>query len=449
MNNEVPKKKVCIFTNFFSYDPAYSLIRVTEDQIKMLHRHGYQPIVIVSESFKADGGFKLAELRKIPNVACHNEVKKDDSFDKDVDEIEKALSEHLKDIDVCITQDIVYKPSELKYNFASRRVAEKYPNIKWLHWINSATPPVRLNDLMNIFADEYLNLVKKPFPNSFYVFFNDISVDMIAKNFGVTNKEVRVVHHPTDLDEFFGVKSKQLKDFIQKRDIYDAEAICVYPARLDRGKQVHYAVKTMAMMKQLGADVRMIVVDFHSSGGDKVSYRDEMKAMGIDLGLTPKELAFTSEYSDEWNIGISHEDVLALFRISNVFIMPSVSESYSLVTQEAGLSGSIVVLNQDFLPFRDIFGKNAIFRKYSSNWDVLAGYNEAMDQGRHTKTEYGPANISPEERGKYELMYHKDTAGMILDRLRHYESNALQIKLRRERGLDYVFRNELEPLLHS
>src|SRR3990167_2432148 len=100
------KKKVCLFTNFFSPDSTYSLYRVTVDQIKMLLRGGYKPVVIVSDSFDATGTiFEKVELRKVPNVACHNEVKKDESFYSDVEDIYKALKEHLKDVDVCITQD--------------------------------------------------------------------------------------------------------------------------------------------------------------------------------------------------------------------------------------------------------------------------------------------------------------------------------------------------------
>jgi len=37
-------KNIAIFTNFFGYDESYSLIRVAEDQIKMLVRHGYKPM---------------------------------------------------------------------------------------------------------------------------------------------------------------------------------------------------------------------------------------------------------------------------------------------------------------------------------------------------------------------------------------------------------------------
>jgi glycosyltransferase involved in cell wall biosynthesis len=446
---DTPNKKVAIFTNFFDFDPTYSLIRVTIDQIKMFLRHGYKPVVIVSESFDPKGTiFEKVELRKVPNVPCHNEVKKDETFDKDVDDIYKAIKKHLKDIDVCLTQDIVYKPSELKYNMAARRLAPEYTKLKWLHWINSATPPIQLNALMGMFKDEYLDLIKKPFPNCKYVFFNDISKEIVAKNFNVTTDDVRIVHHPSDFFEVYGITSEILQRFIDKREIFSADAICVYPIRLDRGKQVEYVLRTMAMVKTLGMSVRCIIVDFHSTGGDKVTYRDQLKQMGIDWGLSPQELCFTSEFTDEWNTRIPHEDVLALFRISNVFIMPSVSESYSLITQEAALTKNVVVLNQDFPPFRDIFGPNNIFRKYSSNWDVMAGYDEAMRQGSHTKTEYGPDNVSKEERKDFEKLYHRNTAGQIVDQLRNNTALAVNRHIRKTRWLDVVFKKELEPILY-
>lgn len=443
------KSKVCIFTNFFNFDPTYSLCRVTVDQIKMLIRNGYEPVVIVSDSFDPSGTiFEKVELRKVPNVSCHNEVKKDETFEEDVESIYVALKEYLKDIDVVITQDIVYKPSELKYNFAARKVAAELPNITWLHWINSATPPVTLNSLMGIFTDQYLELVRKPFPNSKYVFFNDISKDVIAKNFGVTNNEVRIVHHPSDFFEVYGVTSPILKRFIDKREIFSADAIFIYPIRLDRGKQVEYVIKTAASVKKLNKDVRCIICDFHSTGGDKVTYREELKQMGQDWGLTPKELSFTSEFTNEWNVRIPHEDVLALFRISNVFLMPSVSESYSLITQEAALTKNLLILNQDFPPYRDIFGPTNIFRKYSSNWDVLAGYDEAIRGNSRTNTEYGPPGTPDNERSEYEKKYHLKTAAMVVDKLNNDEQLATNIFIRKNRWLDVVFKNELEPLLY-
>jgi hypothetical protein len=185
------------------------------------------------------------------------------------------------------------------------------------------------------------------------------------------------------------------------------------------------------------------VVDFHSTGGDKVTYRDELKNLALDWGVNAQEITFTSEFDSAWNLSLDHKIVNSLIQLSNVFMMPSVSESYSLVAQEAALSGKVIVFNFDFPPFRDIFGSNAIFRKYSSNIDVMNG----MDG--NTVTNYGPDKASLEERKSYERLYHRETAGMIAYRLRNYDNLVMQTHIRKDRNLDAVFKNELEPLIFA
>lgn len=436
-------KKVAIFTNFSSADPAYSLNRVVQDQIKMLLHNGYEDVtVLVADGFEPVDMYEHVKLAYLPNVPCHNEVKKDDSFDDDIEYLYQSLKTALKDIDIVLTHDIVYQPACLKHNFAARKFAQENTKVKWLHWIHSATSPYTLQSLMGIFEDKYLELVRKEFPNSFYIYFNHYSIPRIANNFGVPEENVKIVHHPLDVCGFFGVSQKVAK-FVEDKKLLNADAICIYPCRLDRGKQVEVAIKTMAMLKEFDMQVRMIVVDFHSTGGDKLTYRDELKEIGIDWGLNPIELSFTSEFDPEWSAQVPHQVVRELMMFQNVMIMPSVSESYSLVTQEAASLGCVVVLNQDFPPFRDIFGPHAIYRKYSSNIDVQNG----MDG--NTNTLYGPNNASNDERKYHEKMYHKDTAGMIAKRLKINDSFVLRGKILKERNLDTVFKAELEPLFFN
>lgn len=437
-------KKIAIFTTFSDASEAYSLNRVVQDQIKMFVDHDYKISVIVADGFMPTGMYshKNVKLEYLPIVPVYNEVKKDDSFDSDVKDLESSLEKILDGIDVVITHDIVYQNACLKHNFAARRVANNHPNIKWLHWIHSATSPETLANLRPIFGDQYLDVIKTEFPNSLYVFFNHYSIPRVANNFGVLEDKVRVVHHPSDLKEVYGLTNDVAK-FVNDKKLYEADAICVYPIRLDRGKQVEMVIKTMACLKEFDLKIRIVIVDFHSTGGDKVTYRDELKALAIDWGLNEEEISWTSEYLGDWSVEIPHTDVMALMRISNVFIMPSVSESYSLITQEAAMNKVIAVLNFDFPPFRDIFGPNAIYRKFSSNIDLVSG----MDG--NTKTDYGPNNAAPEERKNHERNYHKETAGMIASKLYSYKDLALSTFLRKHRNLDYIFKHELEPLIYE
>lgn len=426
-------KSVALLTNFTSSDSAYSLNRVVQDQIKMLVTHGYTPTVIVADSPTWDNppenyGLEGVTIKRIPNVPVSNEVKTDETFDEDVNKLIQSLEEALQGVDVVLTHDIIYQPAALKHNIAARIIAQDHPNILWLHWIHSATSPYTLINLRQFFKDEYINLVQAKFPNSFYIYFNDYSIPRIANNFNVDENNVKIVHHPTDIFRFFRF-DQDVEDFIRKNKILEADGICIYPCRLDRGKQVEVSVKVMASLKKLGKSVRMIVVDFHSTGGDKITYRQDIKNIAIDWGLNEQELLFTSEFKPEWEYQVPYEKVSQLMILQNIMVMPSRSESYSLVTQEAAFSYSVGVLNQDFPAFRDIFGKGPYYRKFSSNID------KTSDLDGETNTKYA------DEKG-----YFTDIAKQLLYELENNRVLTWNIKLRKERNLDYVFEKELEPL---
>ena len=438
--------KVILLTSFSDLQKAYSLNIVVQSQIKMLLLNGYEPTVIVHESFTPEGIYAdpRVTIEKIPNVPCHNEVRKDETFDQDVESIAIRLREILKDRDVVLTHDIIYQNACLKHNFAARKVAKELPGVKWLHWIHSATSPSLLNMLRPIFSDEYLNLVKTPFPNSKYVYPNSYAVPSVARNFGVSEEDICVVNHPTDICGYLGI-DPLVEEFIYRKKILESDVICTYPIRLDRGKQVEYVIKTISMLKEFGLTVRLIVIDFHSTGGDKITYREELKQLGIDWGLNGQEMTFLSEENEEWRHEVDQRIVAGFMTLSNVFIMPSVSETYSLIAQEAAITKQVVVLNGDFPPFRSIYGENAIYRKYSSRFDILADLPEAISETSETNTQYGSANLPQDARKSAERAYHYATAGMIVARLKHQEM-ALSIKHRKNNNLITIFKKQLEPL---
>ena len=442
-------KKIVIFTSFADIQKAYSLNIIVQYQIEMLLLNGYKPTVIVHESFKPEGIYAHpgVKIEKIPNMPVHNEVKKDETFEQDVAGLEKRLLEILKDQDVVITHDIVYQAACLKHNMAARKVAKQLPNLKWLHWIHSATSPSLLNMVVGIFEDQYVNLIQTPFPNSKYVYPNSYAVPAVAHNFGVNIEDVKVVPHPTDICEFFGM-TKEVEEVIYGYDILSADAITTYPIRLDRGKQVEYVIKTMAALKDFNLSIRIVIIDFHSTGGDKIQYRDELKQLGIDLGLNNQELIFLSEQKEQWKYEVDPRIVAMFQSISNVFIMPSVSETYSLIAQEAGLTKQVMVLNYDFPPFRSIYGENAIYKKFSSRFDIMADPAEAMLTGSQTTTQYGSSDLPAEARKSAEKKYHRATAGQITARLAHPEM-AMATFLRKERNLQNVFKKFMEPLFYE
>lgn len=417
--------KVAVFTTFYGIDPAYSLCNVAEDQIKMLKSGGYDVVLFAHEGIKLTGAFLDAEFRALPRVHGSNEGNLPDNYEEHIDKLFISLKEHLKDIDICITHDVIYQAAHIIHNIASRRVALEYPNLRWLHWIHSATSP---NILCN--KKELRPMMSKKFPNSFICYPNSYEIPRVAMNFGYDENEVKVVPHPIDICSYLGFHPLT-REFVDQYNVLKSDIIMVYPLRLDRGKQAEVNIKVMSKVKELGKSVRLIFVDLHSTGGDKVTYRNELKELATKKGLSDLEVLFTSDFKQETKYACPREFVRDLFLISNVFILPSKSETYSLVAQEAAVCGNFIILNFDFPPMRSIYGDDPKYFKFSSNIDINTGTDG------NTDTSYD------DEDGYFEYI-----AQYIIAELANNRIVSLRDKLRKERNLHSVFKNHLEPLLY-
>lgn len=419
-------KRVAIFTTFRSADAAYSLNRVVQDQIKMLVYHGYEPTVFVAQGFTPTEAYALpgVKLFYLPDVPTSNEGILPDDYERHVEAMANALGEALADIDVVITHDLISQPAHLIHNLAARYVAEQYTDLRWLHWIHSVFSSNMPSNVMK--ASE---IGRQHFPNSLLVYPNTYDIPRVAQNFKYEEPEIKHCPHPTDIEEFFGMQEVSRR-FISHNDLLSADVVLVYPCRLDRGKQPHMVVELAGAIKRNGLSVRCVIMDFHSTGGDKVTYREEMKAQATALNVG-SEVIFFSEFDKKYEYEAPHQVVRDLMSISNVFLMPSRSETYSLVTQEAILTGNFVILNHDFPPFRSIFGDKPKYYQFSSNI-AMNGFDGATNTNYANKDEYFDA-----------------IAHYISYTLEHDRVISLKTQIRKDRNLYAVFKNYLEPLIYG
>lgn len=426
------KPTIAIATTFRSDDEAYSLCNVANDQIKMLVSHGYTPKVLVTKGFKPERSYAQATLCEQPDQGRANSFSVDDSFNKDVDALLESYREHLADVDIVITHDIVYQTDALKHNIALRMYQQERKDIRFLHWIHSATSPLALAKLRPYFKEEYQKVIQNSFPYSYYVFFNDWSVPRIAREHGVGEEFVKVVHHPTDYMSFARF-SDESKEFINKHGLLSTDYLIVYPARLDNGKQLEYPIKLTGALKKLGYNAKFVAVDFHSSSDNpddpKYQYRKKLKEIAREWGVG-SDVLFTSEDRPEWKVRVSHGVVSDLMDISNVFFMSSSSESYSLVTQEAAMKGNLLIVNKNFPPFVDIFGHGLLEFPCTANVNIL----ERSDG--ETKTAFNSG-----EESEYERL-----AKMVVVNTKLHKQEITRRKLLQTRNPDYIFERELEPL---
>ena len=415
------RDKIAIFTTFSYYDPAYSLERIAETQIKQLVKNNYKVVTIAAQGFNGGGEFSKTEIRHLPQVPIDND-KILPSFEEDVDKISTILPNLMQDIRIAFTHDIFFQFASIPYNEALRRYMQNEKDVFLLNWIHSvpSQPPAFL---------KYPEDCRfKRIPNSYMIYPNDWDKKRVAIMYGLEIDEVKTIHHPIDLDEFYKLDQDTI-DFVHKYNLYEADVILVYPLRMDRGKQPEKVVQIMAGLKNRGLSVRCIIIDFHSTGEHFLAYKEECKEWAKRTGLD-NDLIFSSEFKEKFKSSCPYNFVSDLMRIANVFIMPSRSETFSLITAEAALSKNLLVLNKDFPPMLNLYGSAPIYFQFASNVNLLDGSFGS------TEPAFTPS-------------YVQEIAAAIQYYLKNDRALNTNIRVRKMYNMDNVFRDELEPLMAS
>lgn len=422
------KKRVYILTNFSMYLRSYSPIIVVQGQLEMLLKHGYEPVLLTNKGWNPPEESVFHQVRNIqltPVIIDGQAV--DEQFERDVEILYQELRGAIEPGSVVITHDLIFLPDYVKLNVASRRIAEEDPSIQWLHWVHSATNPRTLIQERSMYAGKYAEHLAEKFPNSMICFPNAYDIPRVAGNFNFEENEVVEVPHPTDAAEGL---SPVVKRLYNDKKLEDAAVLMVYPVRLDRGKCCEALVWFMYGCKANNVTSHVVFCDFHSTGGDKVTYRNELKQLAAELGVADR-LTFLSEFEGSVQLEAPHQVILDLFTLSNIFALPSKSETYSLIAQEAMLKKNLCFLNQDFAPFRQIFGKGALYRQFFGANIAISGQN-----GEITTTYDNTGNhFSDIARA---TAYYLETNPVLQGNMR----------VRTQRNPDYVFEHYLEPLLY-
>lgn len=394
----------------------------------MLRENGYNPVLLVSDGWNPPEGspFDNVETRRLTNVPVSNTPGVDATFDRDIDTLFQEMNDIITDDAVVITHDLIFLPDYTKHNVAARRLAVARPSISWLHWIHSATAPQGLIEEREMYGETYKELLLSKFPNSVIAYPNSYDIPRVAKNFSFEEDEIFEVPHATDVSE--GME-RIVRDYYHKKKVWESQIFMVYPLRLDRGKNAEMNIHLIAAMKRIGVSARVLFCDFQSTGDDKVVYREDLKKLAVTQDVA-ENVDFLSEFDESAQLEVSHAAVLDFLTLSNVFLFPSQSETYSLVVQEAMSKGNFVILNHNFAPLRQIYGDNAIYRPFDSNIG-MDGFNGEI------KTQYQP---STEE-------WFNEFAGNVMYWITHDKTIKAKTWVRTQRNPQIVFDKFLKPLL--
>ena len=421
-------KDIYLLTNFSTYLRSFSPIIVCGEQIKMMKRNGYNPIVIAAEGFEPpeDSPFYGVDTKYTFPFALHGPDQVAEDVEKTVDLAYQQLDEILPDGAIIITHDLIFLPDYTILNLASRKLAQDRPSLKWLHFIHSATNPNIISQERSMYGEKYAEALNSPFANSVICYPNAYDIPRVARNFNFEEDEIIEVPHSTDPTEGMHPLVQRLYD---EKKLGDKEVLMILPLRLDRGKYAEANVQLIAALNYLGVSAHLIVCDFQSTGDDKVVYREDLKKLAMRNGAG-EHITFLSEFDDIANMEVSHDIILDLFTLSNIFLLASKSETYSLIAQEAMLKGNLAILNHDFAPFRQIYGKNALYKTFDG-----ANIDYSGQDGEIVREYEGIEN------------HYLDMAKAVKYYLENDRVLRAKTFVRTQRNPDFVFANYIEPLI--
>lgn len=394
----------------------------------MFKRAGYEPVLITSSGWNPpeDSIFGSLQTERLSSVPIDGTTV-DEAFEADVETLYQEMSQILTDDAIVFTHDLIFLPDYVKLNVACRRISEERPSIRWVHLIHSATAPGSLIKERAMFGEKYSELLNSKFPNSVVMYPNAYDIPRVAQNYSYEENEIVEVPHSTDPAEGMSRVTQRLYN---ERKLWEPQVLMVYPLRLDRGKYAEADIYLMAGCKANNMTSHVVFCDFQSTGGDKVTYREELKALAEELEVADR-VTFLSEFEESAEMEVPHTVVLELFTLSNVFALPSKSETYSLIAQEAMLKANLCILNQDFAPFRQIYGKNALYKQFDGANIGLDGLDGAIE------TVHTPI-----------LEYYRSLASNISYYLENEKVIRAKTWVRTQRNPDTVFARYVEPILN-
>lgn len=398
-----------------SFDRCYSIAGVVLTQLRVLVRYKVPTVLLVTDDFKdhelvPEG----VEIRYYPRYRGNPTVVDRGSFQEYAFTTSSVLSQALQDCKVCFTHDLMFIKEFLPVNMAIREVKTR---VKWYHWIHSA--PSKHQDL-----EWPENFLYTGHTNSNMVYVNQTDIRAVAEMYAVPYGSVRVVHNIIDPVVVYKMCT-EAEDFINTQNLLSKDIVCVFPTRITPAKQIDKIISIFEQIKLLGRSVSLIICNSYSN-----SDTEKELIASLQSSVLGSDLVFTSQLTTgDYSLGVPHEFVLDLLKISDVFIMPSISEGCSLTMLEAGITKNHMVLNYDLHSFFEFGG-------------------QTLDNFESQRSLYLPFGSVRVQRA-LESGWANQYAVKLLQSLEHSKSYQFSKHIRQYFNPKYVFENQIAPLING
>jgi glycosyltransferase involved in cell wall biosynthesis len=416
--------KIAILTNLAEFNPAYSLCSIVESQARMLARYGHDVTIFVSESCNLltwpvfiDG--RITVETRIPDISERFPYLRLADLTEQHNLFSAILGERLRELllpfGAIFTHDWILTGWHLPYAEALAMCAGILPRTRFFHWIHS---------IPNTHCD-WWRLYRYGTKNHKIVYPNQTDRAHVALQFNCLISDVVVVPHIVD-PRIFLEFNRLTNEFIDDYpSMLQAEIVQVYPASSDRlrGKGVDRLINIFAELKRRGKSVCLVIANQWANKLLKKEDLDWYRNIAERNGLDEGDFVFTGDWRDgEFESGIPRRMLRELMSLSNLFVAPTMSESFFLALPEASLAGCVLpIQNASLYNQREVGGNCGVYREFGS-W----------------QRPWNPRN---------EGDYYRGLADLVLQRMNENEAVRLKTHIRQSYNMDAVYEKYYRPML--
>jgi glycosyltransferase involved in cell wall biosynthesis len=296
-----------------------------------------------------------------------------EGFEEFTARLTTTLEPLLSPFDAVIVHNVFTKHFNLPLTAALFRLldAGKLPNaIAWCHDFTWTSP----NSRSAVHPGYPWDLLRTPRPDVTYVTVSEARQRTLAELLELPLEEVRVVYNGVDPRLLLGLGDEAVA-LVERLDLLRAELILLMPVRVTQAKNVEYALRVLAALRDGGMDARLVLTgppDPHDAAS--MAYFHELQATRDELGLgEAMRFVFEAGPDPEEPYTIGMEVVGALYRTADLLFMPSHREGFGMPVLEAGLVGLPVVASDAVPAAVEVGGEDVIVFSLDESPRAVAG----------------------------------------------------------------------------
>lgn len=293
------------------------------------------------------------EFEKIPLLdsqhemvlQVNEELKKgvvNDSYKQLRGKIKTQLERSLSGIDNLIVHNIFSKNFNLALTAALISLYEEksLPNcIAWCHDFSVKST----KDKKALHEGDPWNILKTYYLDFHYVVVSGKRQEILSEILNIPKDEIDVIYNGFDPEELSGIIAETSR-LVEHLKLNDSDLIVLMPVRITKAKNIEFAMRVTAKLKQKIPNIKMILTGPPDPHDPKnLAYFNKLIHLRYDLGIQNnfKFIYEENPGSDEPNI-LDMKIVADLYRICDLVFMPSHREGFGMPVIEAGFSGKPV-----------------------------------------------------------------------------------------------------------